>query len=329
MGQIYKHTSPSGKCYIGATRYTWEKRASKSPLSEYRKSSPVFFNAIQKYGWENFTHEVLEDNIPDEMLFERERYWIEKLEAIGEKGYNCLRAGGTKKNDKNAILDMCGGAEGLRELYETRSTAEVGALLGVHYMVIYGLLKEYDIPLHPSNFRSEYYLAKVKAARKPVEELKSSDKNIIPKICEFCGEEFLARFSTSKFCSKSCSGKNFHKNSENVEKLRKSWQVAEKDYDRHKNIGNKGGSKTAHTRWHVRRAKFVENCEFCQVEPRDNYIEVSSPESEGKPSREAVYQMYVIEGKSMKTIGEETGLGHNVIRRLLKRYDIPTRPRNG
>lgn len=333
MGQIYKHISPSGKFYIGATRYTWEKRAGKSPLSEYRKSSPVFFNAIQKYGWENFTHEVLEDNIPDEMLFERERYWIEKLEAIGEKGYNCLRGGGTKKNDKNAILDMCGGAEGLRELYETRSTAEVGEMLGVHYKAIYGLLKEYDIPLHSANFRSEAYLAKRKAERKPIDKLIASAYQIFPHICEFCQNSFMSKRHNSRFCSRSCAGKYLHtlpNIKENIQKARaaKQHQTGAKGPQKGQ-IGNKGHLTTNHTRWHVRRANFIEDCEFCKIEPKENYILQEDPKDAGKPSREDLLRMYVEEGKTATRIGEEVGFSQKIITTLLKRYDIPIRPRNG
>ena len=53
---IYKHTSPSGKVYIGQTNQV--------PSIRFRngcgyKSSKKFYNSILKYGWENFKHEIL------------------------------------------------------------------------------------------------------------------------------------------------------------------------------------------------------------------------------------------------------------------------------
>lgn len=53
---LYKHTSPSGKVYIGIT--------SQSPETRWRGgkgyiSNPHFYNAILKYGWDNFRHEIL------------------------------------------------------------------------------------------------------------------------------------------------------------------------------------------------------------------------------------------------------------------------------
>lgn len=80
-GLIYKHTlvldCPSkGKSYIGQT-------CAKNPSTRwaggrgYSRRNPVFYNAIKKYGWDNFNHEIIEDNIKTlEEANEREKYWI-------------------------------------------------------------------------------------------------------------------------------------------------------------------------------------------------------------------------------------------------------------
>lgn len=57
-GTIYKYTSPSGKVYIGQTVNSQEQRAKKG---EGYKGCPAFYRAIQKYGFENFLYEVLEE----------------------------------------------------------------------------------------------------------------------------------------------------------------------------------------------------------------------------------------------------------------------------
>ena len=60
---IYKHTSPSGKVYIGQTCMKPEDRWRNG--RGYRNQL-LFYRAIQKYGWENFTHEILFDGITKE-----------------------------------------------------------------------------------------------------------------------------------------------------------------------------------------------------------------------------------------------------------------------
>lgn len=94
-GVIYKHTNKfNNKAYIGQTinipHYRWNS-------GEGYKDSLYFYNAIQKYGWENFTHEILEKDIPISQLNEREIYWIAFYKTDSrEYGYN-LTSGGTSK----------------------------------------------------------------------------------------------------------------------------------------------------------------------------------------------------------------------------------------
>jgi len=65
---IYKHTlkegyEHSGWSYIGLTQQTINKRW-KSGIG-YKKQR--FYDAIKKYGWENFSHEIIENNIVSEL----------------------------------------------------------------------------------------------------------------------------------------------------------------------------------------------------------------------------------------------------------------------
>ncbi len=58
---VYKHTSPSGKVYIGITSRSANERWGKNG-SRYRNNTTIGI-AIKKYGWDNFKHEVLFENI--------------------------------------------------------------------------------------------------------------------------------------------------------------------------------------------------------------------------------------------------------------------------
>lgn len=85
MGIIYKYTSPSGKSYIGKTIYSQKERAGKN--GEKYKGCTAFYNAIQKYGWNNFSYDILEECV-NEKLGEREAYYISYFNTQVPNGYN-------------------------------------------------------------------------------------------------------------------------------------------------------------------------------------------------------------------------------------------------
>ena len=64
MYKVYKYTSPSNKIYIGITSKTLNERA-RYDGSGY-KECKAFWRAIKKYGWENFTSEILAQELTEE-----------------------------------------------------------------------------------------------------------------------------------------------------------------------------------------------------------------------------------------------------------------------
>lgn len=90
MGYIYIHTNKiNGKKYIGQTTkkpiYRWGRGGNGY------KGRPLY-SAVQKYGWENFDHEVIE--LPEDQLDYAERYLIAWYNTTNsEKGYNCESGG--------------------------------------------------------------------------------------------------------------------------------------------------------------------------------------------------------------------------------------------
>lgn len=92
---IYKHTAPSGKSYIGQSRKPPELRWGLEGQGYKRKNHSIMAQAIKKYGWENFTHEILEEGIPtQELANEREQYWIQFYDTY-KHGYNATEGGDT------------------------------------------------------------------------------------------------------------------------------------------------------------------------------------------------------------------------------------------
>lgn len=83
---IYKHTSPDGKVYIGATSQRPAKRWGGG--SGY-VSNPYFAQDIRKYGWEAFTHEILASGLTKaEAGAEEARFIREHHSAERPFGYN-------------------------------------------------------------------------------------------------------------------------------------------------------------------------------------------------------------------------------------------------
>lgn len=112
-GIIYKYTSPSGKCYIGQTINSLDKRARANGVGY--KNCPAFYKAIQKYGFQNFTCEILKTVTADslksvgEQLDVWEQYYIELYNSLSPNGYN-IRAGGDSKAifSKDSLAHLSG-----------------------------------------------------------------------------------------------------------------------------------------------------------------------------------------------------------------------------
>ena len=89
---VYKHTSPSGKVYIGITLLEPEYRWLKNGIGY--KNQPVFFHAIIKYGWINFKHEVLYTGLLEQEALKKEEELILQYKSYDRRyGYNVLISG--------------------------------------------------------------------------------------------------------------------------------------------------------------------------------------------------------------------------------------------
>ena len=85
----------NNKVYIGQTHLTNINRRFRG--GHGYKGSPHFYKAIQKYGWDNFEHIVLECNISKIDVNEREKQYIKKYKATDPQyGYNIQEGGRCK-----------------------------------------------------------------------------------------------------------------------------------------------------------------------------------------------------------------------------------------
>ena len=88
---VYMHKLKiDGRVYIGQTCLSIEKRAGSNG-NKY-KGCTKFWNAIQKYGWNNFEHIVLASDLTLDQANELEKQYIEKFNSI-ENGFNLVEGG--------------------------------------------------------------------------------------------------------------------------------------------------------------------------------------------------------------------------------------------
>lgn len=100
MYKIYVHTSPNGKKYVGQTCQRPERRWRNG--AGYCKN-PHFYRAIQKYGWDSFSHEI---------VFE-----CDTLEEANQKEAELIAA--LKTNCVDYGYNISGGADGSGHVSES------------------------------------------------------------------------------------------------------------------------------------------------------------------------------------------------------------------
>ena len=88
---VYMHTSPSMKRYVGITSLEPDKRWKNG--NGYKDQS-YFWNAIQKYGWDNFNHEILIQDASFEEACVLEQEFIQYYKTYDKSyGYNLTLGG--------------------------------------------------------------------------------------------------------------------------------------------------------------------------------------------------------------------------------------------
>ena len=92
---VYKHTNKlNNECYIGITNkippsIRWGENGKNYRISTKTKNytEGKFYNAILYYGWMNFEHEILEENLSKIEAEEKECYYIDLYDSLNN-GYN-------------------------------------------------------------------------------------------------------------------------------------------------------------------------------------------------------------------------------------------------
>lgn len=168
MFTIYMHRNKvNGKIYIGQTcqkpLYRW-KRNGKGYMD-----CEIMWKAICKYGWNNFEHIILKENLTMEEANFYEKYYIKKFNTTNKKfGYN-IRSGG-----KN---------EPLKESTKLK-LKQYKTFLGKHHTeeTKKAISEKKNLPVLQYD-KNGNFIAEYKSAKVACEILGVKDKTTISKVC--------------------------------------------------------------------------------------------------------------------------------------------------
>lgn len=122
----------NNKVYIGQTCQSAKERFAQhmKPSVCKKRGSYKIYNAIEKYGKENFYYEVLEDNINSEDIDEKEIKYISVYDSYNN-GYNSTQGGDSKTICKVNDIQI------LKELYSKGKTySEIAEYFNVNEVTI-------------------------------------------------------------------------------------------------------------------------------------------------------------------------------------------------
>jgi group I intron endonuclease len=118
--EVYCHTSPSGKRYVGFSvkgmmrRWKDHVKAALSCKWDYS-----FHHAIRKYGSKAFRHEILERMTTEAGAKKAEQLWIKELNTFGAGGYNLTSGGEGSAGRKLSVEQRAFLAERVRGFKHT------------------------------------------------------------------------------------------------------------------------------------------------------------------------------------------------------------------
>ena len=113
MSAIYEFVNNiNQKVYVGqAVDYKQRIRNHKFNLKQDKNTH--FYNALKKYGWENFSINIIEECEANE-LNEREVYWISEKKSLYPNGYNLLEGGNQARHNDITKQKISNGRKGIK-----------------------------------------------------------------------------------------------------------------------------------------------------------------------------------------------------------------------
>ena len=147
--KVYCHTAPNGKRYVGISNNP-EKRWNKG--KGYIKNY-LFYRAIEKYGWDNFSHEILYDNLSINEAGRIEKELINEWNLMNPNfGYNLREGGNGKFSDYSRYLmskSRKGNTNAVGQYHSLENRKQISGSLKKYY-------KEHPAPKIDTTNNKEY-----------------------------------------------------------------------------------------------------------------------------------------------------------------------------
>lgn len=102
--EVYRHTAPNGKSYVGVTSVGTDARWREHVAASGEGRLP-FHRAIKKHGAVSFRHDVLEVMTTDAGAKRAEQLWIATLGTFVPGGYNATIGGEGRQGPRGPLSD--------------------------------------------------------------------------------------------------------------------------------------------------------------------------------------------------------------------------------
>ena len=177
MGIIYKiENDINGHLYIGQTKNSLQERWRKHLYRfEHEQQTTGIYGAFKKYGIEHFHPQIIE-KCSDEMLDEREIYWISHYNTYQGEGYNLTPGGQNGSSEPKINLPQ----QEIISLYQTKnySYKQLADLYGCSDKTISKRLNSWGVPKTLTKKQQETQKQNLEKGR----HRKDSYKNFIPHV---------------------------------------------------------------------------------------------------------------------------------------------------
>lgn len=134
---VYRHTNKlNGKCYVGITSQNVRVRWNRGWGYQY---CPHFWKAIQKYGWDNFSHDILYTGLTKEEAEAREVNLIAQYNSADPKfGYNVALGGNSRgkhsEETRRKLGDSRRGRKHTEEAKQKMREAHLGSVFSEEHL---------------------------------------------------------------------------------------------------------------------------------------------------------------------------------------------------
>ena len=142
--KVYVHINKiNNKKYVGITKQKCQERWKHDGFG-YKKQEK-FFRAIQKYGWDNFEHIILYENLNAEQAGEIEKKLIQEYDSYNN-GYNADLGGSITNHSPETLEKMRQSMLGKKHTEETKQkisdSKEKSKIICIEKNKIYNSIKE-------------------------------------------------------------------------------------------------------------------------------------------------------------------------------------------